>query len=119
MKILEAYTPAQIRACGQMLERSKDHGLSFEEFLEFTQMVKAQSAHPMMQRFRLTFSVNGESNSSNEMLLGAFNYGTLKVFLKMEGLFQDRSIERKDIKKAIRSLRKVDLSQTRFGRSKH
>lgn len=118
MKILEAYTPAQIRACSQMLERSFDHGQSLEDFLELASMVKANSAHPMMQRFRLVFSVNGDSNSSNESLLEAFPMQTLKTWLKMEELFGERKITRFEVKQAHKKLRKLDLKETKYGRVK-
>lgn len=115
MKILEAYTPAQIRACGQMLERTFDNGGDLETFLELASMVKAQAAHPMMQGFRLVFSVNGESDSSNEAVLESFNYGTLRTFLKMEELFGKREIKKNNIRGAIKKLRKIELNSTKFG----
>lgn len=118
MKILEAYTPAQIRACSQMLERSFDHGQSLEDFLELAAFVKAQAAHPMMRGFRLTFSVNGDSNSSNESVLEAFPLQTLKTWLKMEELFTERKINRPEVKQAYKKLRKLDLKSTRYGRTK-
>lgn len=118
MKILEAYTPAQIRACGQMLERSFEHGQSLEEFLELAAFVKAQAAHPMMQRFRLTFSVNGDSNSSNEAVLEAFPRQTLKTWLKMEELFKERKITQAEVKQAHKKLRKIELRETHYGRAK-
>lgn len=115
MKILEAYTPAQIRACGQMLERSFEHGKTLEEFLELAAMVKAQAAHPLMQGFRLVFSVNGNSDSSNESLLESFHLRTLRTFLKIQELFDERSIGRSEIRKAIKKLRKIELASTKFG----
>jgi hypothetical protein len=116
MKILEAYTPAQIRACGQMLERSFEHGLELGDFLELAATLKAQAAHPMMQKFRLVFSVNGDSNSSNESVLEAFSHYTLRTWLKMKELFEERKIERQDIRSAIRRIRSADLKNTKYGR---
>lgn len=118
MKMLEAYTPAQIRACGQMLERTLAGGRSLEDFLEFTSIVKAQAAYPLMQGFRLVFSVNGDSNSSNEAVLESISYATLKTFLKLQGLFEEREIKAKDIKTAVKKLRKIDFAQTRWGKGK-
>jgi hypothetical protein len=118
MKILEAYTPAQIRACGQMLERSFEHGLALGDFLELTATLKAQAAHPMMQRFRLVFSVNGDSNSSNEAVLEAFNRFTLRTWLKMKKLFDERKISTADIKLMERKLRRADWATTKEGRVK-
>ena len=118
MKILEAYTPAQIRACGQMLERTLASGKSLEDFRELASIVKAQAAHPLMQGFRLVFSVNGDSNSSNEAVLEAFHYTTLRTWLRMKELFEEREINKSDIRSVVRKLRKVEIESTSFGRSK-
>lgn len=119
MKILEAYTPAQIRACGQMLERSFEHGQKLEDFLELAQLMRDQAANPLMQGFRLIFQVNGNSNSSNESLLRSFPLITLKTWLKIQSLFLERSIKEPDVKLAIKDIRKTDLKATVFGRVKH
>lgn len=118
MKILEAYTPAQIRSCGQMLTQSFNHGLSLEDFLELAAALRAQAAHPLMQRFHLVFSVNGDSNSSNESVLESFPYQTLRIWLKMKDLFEERNIQSKEIKSAIRKTRRIELKNTKFGRGK-
>lgn len=118
MKVLEVYTPAQIRACGQMLELFFAQGRRLEEFLELVAVAKAQSTHPMMSKYRLVFETSVNGDSSNEEILNSFSYETLRSWLKIEKLFSSRTIRLPEVRSAAKRLRKAALSDTRFGWSR-
>lgn len=118
MKIVEAYTPVDIRACGAMLNGVLAAGGTIDQFREFAATLTAQAAHPEVRRYRLRFEIDDENFENNEDILRALGLGTLRSFNKLIRLFERRGIDLKQIKRSVKKLRKVELEGTNFGRLK-
>lgn len=118
MKIIEAYTPADIRACGAILKRVVESGRTIEQFREFAATIVAQAANPEMRKYRLRFKVDDSEVDNNEDILTAIGLTNLRVFIKLGKVFDRRGIDSKAVKTSIKRLRKIELEGIEFGRQK-
>lgn len=118
MKIIEAYTPLDIRTCEAMLRRVVESGRTIEQFREFAATIIVQSANPQMGKYRLKFKIDDEKVERNEDILTAVGLNSLRVFNKLVKLFDRRGIDAKQIKESVKRLRKIELDGMEFGRQK-
>lgn len=118
MKIIEAYTPVDIRTCGAILKRVIESGKTVDQFRELAAAIAAQAANPEVRKYRLTFKVDDSKIESNEDVLTAIGLTNLRVFVKLKEVFERRGIDKKDVKASIKRLRKIELDGTEFGRQK-
>lgn len=114
MKLLDAYNPAQIRACGAMLEALKGKR-SPEELIAFARTLRDPKIQSAVSHYRLLLPrVMGKALSNEEFLL-AIGWVTLRAWRKLESEFAKRKIEPSAVKRFVSSERRKWLAEGASG----
>jgi hypothetical protein len=64
--LLEAYTPAQVRACSRMLDAVLSVGKTIEEFLALAHLMHIWATDPTINKLRLVFPLGKQGGSIQE-----------------------------------------------------
>jgi len=115
MKILEAYTPEEIRACGKMVKRLMLAGGKAEDILGYAAYAEAEASNPRIVKLRLFFKRPEHEATTKSELLGAFGYELLREWLKLSKDILGFQLSLDEIRSFIREERKKTLSVTKFG----
>ena len=114
MKILEAYSPSQIRACGAMLEALKGKR-SPEDLIELARILRNPKRQNAITRYRLLLPrVMDRELTSREFLL-SLGWEALKSWRRLEQELSRREITSRDLKLFIHGERQKHLNESRYG----
>jgi len=118
MKILEAYTPAQIRACGAMLEALKGKR-SPEELIAFARTLRDPKRQRAIIHYRLLLPKTFDRELTSEEFLLSIGWVNLRAWRKLGGELSKRGISSNQVKKFVSTERRKWLAEEDSGPVHH
>ena len=118
MKILEAYTPAEVRGCGRMVKRIIASGGQAADILGYAAYAEANAANPRIARLRLVMRRPENEATTKDELLYSFGHELLREWVKLTKDILKFQLEIDEIRSFIKRERKKELATTKFGRKK-
>lgn len=115
MKYLEAYNPAEVRACGRMVKAIQAAGGTAEDILGYAAYAEANATNPKLVHLKLVLKPPQHEAVTKKELLGAFGPGLLREWMKVTKDLLKFEIILAEIRSFIQEERKKDLSTTKFG----
>ena len=115
MKLIEAYNPAEVRACGRMVKAIQAAGGTAEDILGYAAYAEKHGANPIVAKSRLSFRIPDEVKLTSGELIGAIGYPTLRHWIKLSKEILKLQIDLEEIQAYIKSERKKELASTKYG----
>ena len=115
MKAVEAYTPAQVRACGRMIKATLAKGGQIEDILGQAAFAEANGKNPVLWKSRFILEVPKDVPLTRAEIFGAYGYGLLRNWMKIYKGLVKFDVRADEIRGYLRDERKKDLASTRFG----
>jgi len=115
MNLIEAYNPAEVRACGRMVKAIQAAGGAAEDILGYAAYAEANGASPKLARLRLVLKRPPHESVSKEELLGAFGPGLLREWMRITKDLLKFELDLAEIRSFVSRERKRELNSTKFG----
>jgi hypothetical protein len=109
MSFLEVYTPAQIKACSQMLQHTFEDGRTLEEFLEFAKYLKDHTADIRVRNVRLVFKRKDVDITDSTTIMNSIGWDTLRSWQRIKKIIEKAGISPQAMKDYTRNARKAWL----------
>lgn len=116
MKVIEAYTPVEVRACGRMVKAIQRAGGKAEDILGYAAEAEANAKNPVFWKRRFVFKRPEVETLTRGEVLGACGYEMLKGWLKVGKELSKFQVTVQEIFEYVKEERKKDLASTKFGR---
>ncbi len=116
MRLLEAYTPVQVRAAGRMVKAIQLAGGKAEDILRYAAEAEANARNPIFWKKRFVFEAPTNLAPTKDEILGACGYEMLRSWLRVGKELCKFDLTTGDIFEFVREERKKDLASTKFGR---
>jgi len=115
MKTLVAYTPAQIRACGAMLEALEGKHTP-SELIAFARGLKDPKIQNQILKHRLILPPPKDQPPTGEEFLFAVGWQTLRIWNRIRRELVSRNVTTDEVKNFIRKERRTWLEQPKTGK---
>jgi hypothetical protein len=115
MKLLEAYNPAEVRACGRMVKAIQAAGGTAEDILGYAAYAEANATDSKLVHLRLVLKRPQHESVSKEELLGAFGPGLLREWMRITKDLLKFEFALDEIRTFVSQERKKELNSTKFG----
>lgn len=115
MKLLEAYNPAEVRACGRMVKAIQAAGGTAEDILGYAAYVEANATNPKFIHLRLVLKRPAYESTTREELLGALGPKLLREWIRITKDLLKFEFALDEIRSFVSQERKKELNSTNFG----
>jgi hypothetical protein len=115
MKLLEAYNPAEVRACGRMVKAIQAAGGAAEDILGYAAYAETNATNPRLSMLRLVLQRPQHESVTKKELLGALGPKILREWLKITKDLVKFELELNEIRSFVSLERKKELNSTNFG----